>query len=224
MNSRAVPRAAMWLLERLGSTSRLEPLIGDLVEQFEAGRSRIWFWHQATGALAGCVLRAIRANAPSFLAAILVGCALVWVWQLGCSLVFQPVYVDLADVKRHPWTVEALVRLTGILANMASEYALCFISAWLVTRIHREHRRAVLVAFVTALTAQRVPGIVRIVVDGAADSSLLVALATQIILTALQAACTLIGGTWVICERRLADMDRLTRIVTFMWAAEMLVT
>lgn len=52
MTSRPAPRAATWLLERVGGRSRFEPLIGDLVEQFEDGRSRLWYWWQAVGTLA----------------------------------------------------------------------------------------------------------------------------------------------------------------------------
>lgn len=212
MNSRAAPRAATWLLERLGSSSRYEPLIGDLVEQFAEGRSRLWYWRQTTGTLARHALGALRTHAPSFIAAILAGCVLTSLWQLGCTLAFQSVYVNLAEVKQHPWTLEALLRLAGMQANMASEYALCFTSAWIVTRVHRAHQRAVLVAFVVALIVEHIPTIVAVSVP------------TQIILTALRAACTLVGGLWVIRTKRLAEMDLQTRIVAILWIAQMLVT
>lgn len=42
------PRIALWLLERFGPDN--EPLIGDLIEQFET-RSRWWFWRQVLAAL-----------------------------------------------------------------------------------------------------------------------------------------------------------------------------
>ncbi len=224
MNSRTTPRAATWLLERLGSRSRYEPLIGDLVEQFAAGRSRLWYWRQAIGALARHVLGPLRTHAPSFIAAILIGCLLTSLWQLGCTLAFQSVYVNLAEVKQHPWTLEALLRLAGMQANMASEYALCFTSGWLVTRVHRAHQRAVLAAFAAALIAGHLPTIARLLFNGAADSGFVVSIATQIILTVLRAACTLVGGLWVIRTKRLAEMDLRTRIVAILWIAQMLVT
>ncbi len=224
MKCRPAPRAATWLLERLGNGSRFEPLIGDLLEQFEEGRSRLWYWRQATGAFATHALGALRAHAPSFIAAILVGCVLSSLWQLGCSLAFQSVYVDLAEVKQHPWTLEALLRLAGMQANMASEYALCFTSAWVVTRVHRAHQRAVLAAFVATLIAQRIPAIARLVLDGATDAGSAVSVATQIILSALRAACTLVGGLWATRSKRLVEMDRRTRFVAILWIAEMLVT
>ncbi len=212
MNSRAAPRAATWLLERLGGGSRFEALIGDLIEQFEEGRSRLWYWRQASGTLAGHALGALRAHAPSFIAALLAGCVLSSLWQLVCSRAFQSVYLHLAQVKQHPWSSEALLRLGGMQANMAAEYALCFLCAWLVTRLHRAHQRAILVAFAAALIAHHLPTVEP------------VSAATQITLTALRVACTLVGGLWVIRAKRLAEMDRRTRIVAFVWIAQMLVT
>lgn len=223
MNSRAAPRTATWLLERLGRGPRFEPLIGDLVEQFEEGRSRLWYWRQAIGALASQLRRALRAHASSFIAAIVAGCALNSLSQLGCSMAFQSVYVNLAEVKRHPWAVEAIVRLAGMQANMAADYALCFTSAWLVTRLHRAHPRAVLLAFVAALIARNLPTIAR-PFDGSPDTGFGVSVATHVILTALQVACTLVGGLWAIRTKRLVEIDRRTRFVAILWIAEMLIT
>jgi signal peptidase I len=46
------PRFATWLLERVGSSYRREALAGDLVEEFQKGRSRFWFWRQVLQAIA----------------------------------------------------------------------------------------------------------------------------------------------------------------------------
>lgn len=224
MNCRSAPRAATWLLERLGSGSRFEPLVGDLIEQFEEGRSRVWYWRQATGALAGHFLGALRTHAPSFIAAILGGCVLSFVWQLGCSFAFQSVFANLAEVKRHPWSLEAFLRLAGMQAQMGSEFALYFTSAWLVTRVHRAHQRAVLVVFVAALMARHLPSIAGLISDRTASSDLLVSLATPIILAALQGACTLVAGLWVIRTKPLAEVDRRTRVVAMFWIAQTFVT
>lgn len=223
MNSRVAPRAATWLLERLGSAARFDPLIGDLVEQFAAGRSRLWFWRQAAGALGIHVLETLRTHALSFISAVLAGCLLNSLWQFGCSLAFQPVYAGLTAVKQHPWTFGAFARLTGMQANMIAEYALCLTSAWLVTRLHRAHQRAVLLAFTAALIAQSLPTIAQ-PFDGAPDSGFLISLATHVILTVLRVACTLVGGLLAIRPQRLAALDRRTRCVAVLWVTQMLVT
>jgi hypothetical protein len=46
MSPRKPPRLATWLLHRLGLTRQNPPLIGDLLEEFRAGRSSAWFWRQ----------------------------------------------------------------------------------------------------------------------------------------------------------------------------------
>jgi hypothetical protein len=223
MNSRVAPRAATWLLERLGGGSRFEPLIGDLVEQFASGRSRFWFWRQAAGALANPILEALRRHAFSFISAVLAGCVLNSIWQFGCSLAFQPVYVNLAAVKQHPWALEAFARLAGMQANMAAEYALCFTSAWLVTRLHRAHQRAVLLAFMAVIVAQSLPSIAQSI-DGAPDSGFVVSLTTHVVLTALRVACTLVGGLLAIRTQPLSKLDGWTRRVAILWVTQMLVT
>lgn len=44
MTMRRPPRLALWLLERFVPDSG--PLAGDLLEQFQTSRSRLWFWLQ----------------------------------------------------------------------------------------------------------------------------------------------------------------------------------
>ena len=48
----------MAILMRLGP--REEPLVGDLVEEYTTGRSRLWFWRQALAAVAAGAIRGVR--------------------------------------------------------------------------------------------------------------------------------------------------------------------
>ena len=48
--SRGLSALALWLLDRLAH--RNEPLAGDLLEQFRAGRSIVWLWWQLLYAIA----------------------------------------------------------------------------------------------------------------------------------------------------------------------------
>lgn len=50
MTPRPMPRLALWLLEQ--SVPDVEPLAGDLAEEYARGRSRWWVWRQVIGAIA----------------------------------------------------------------------------------------------------------------------------------------------------------------------------
>jgi hypothetical protein len=202
----------------------MQPLIGDLLEQFADGRSTFWYWRQAVGVLAGNACAALRRHAGSFVLAILAGYELTSLWQLGCMRAFQGIYVNLAEVKRHPWTLDAFLRLAGMQADMACEFALYLCSAWLVTRVHRAHQRAVLVAFAAALMARHLSTIAETLSRGAAHTDFAVSLATQIILTALEAACILVAGLWMIRTKGFSRFDRRIRFVARMWIAQTFIT
>ena len=57
------PRMAIWLIETWGSKRYRSDLLGDLVEQYRAGRSRGWCWRQAAWTLWIARVEAFR-NAP----------------------------------------------------------------------------------------------------------------------------------------------------------------
>jgi hypothetical protein len=63
MIERVPPRFATWLLERWGSRYRADSLAGDLMEQYQQGRSRVWYWKQAAVAVVIARQRAIRGSA-----------------------------------------------------------------------------------------------------------------------------------------------------------------
>jgi hypothetical protein len=214
---RAPPRSATWLLERLDADSRLDPLIGDLLEEFAAGRSRLWYWRQASGVLALELLRTARTHALSFVAAVFFGCAFSSLWHLASSHVLRSLLRNLRGL--HASSVEGMLPFLGHLAIAASNAGLAFISVWVVTRIHRAHQRTLLVVFVIALTAQRIPGIVRLALEFAAGSRSAVSLNIEIVMTALQAVFTLAAGLWSFRTERFAQMDRRTRIAALVLVA-----
>ncbi len=51
MTERAPPKFALWLLRHLGSPYQGEALAGDLIEQYQEGRSRAWCWRQTITAI-----------------------------------------------------------------------------------------------------------------------------------------------------------------------------
>jgi hypothetical protein len=61
MIERVPPALASWLLEHWGSPYHGESLAGDLIEQYQEGRSRSWYWKQVIAAISIARWRFIRA-------------------------------------------------------------------------------------------------------------------------------------------------------------------
>jgi hypothetical protein len=83
MTFRKVPTLATWLLNRCVSGNRREALLGDLFEEFQAGRTPGWYWRETLVALFVSIRRHARGlfscgGAQSILA--LTAQALLFVW------------------------------------------------------------------------------------------------------------------------------------------------
>jgi len=219
MSSRSPPHLATWLLDALCSVSHAEALIGDLEEQFKAGRSRHWYWRQAIGTLALDLARTLRAHGLSFTLAVCVGCASTWLWRFANSL--APRWLAALDTAPLDpggisWSSDTLEQFLTLHVSQILLTALVFVSVWIVTRIHRAHQRAVLLAFVLALTVPQLPGFTQLVIDALGSSEGPRLLIPVIVRTCLQAVFTLTAGLWVIRKQRFADMRPWTRFLTLL--------
>lgn len=86
MSRRQPPRLAIWMLVHLAYTRQNSALTGDLLEEFERGRSAAWFWRQALIAIAQGAARHAIVQRP-YLQAIAAGLAIelpaAWLlWRL----------------------------------------------------------------------------------------------------------------------------------------------
>ena len=61
MSERLPPKLASWLLNKYGSPYHGESLAGDLIEQYQEGRSRAWYWRQVGAAILIAWGRSVRA-------------------------------------------------------------------------------------------------------------------------------------------------------------------
>jgi hypothetical protein len=59
MNAPTPPKLAMYLLDRFGSPCHRESLAGDLIEQFQKGRSTNWVWREVLFSILEARMRAI---------------------------------------------------------------------------------------------------------------------------------------------------------------------
>lgn len=211
MRNRTAPRVATWLLELIGGRSRFEPLIGDLVEQFEAGHSRLWYWRQAVGSVAIDLTHRLRLHAFSFIAAVAAGYALVWLLDAGYPYALQPLQENLSALSRHPWTAQAVLRAAGMVMCGLFADAVILVAAWAVTRIHRSHPRALLSVFAAAVTIRYLPGVARLVIHAATDPRFTASLLSRhlhlMMPVARQALCILAAGLWVVRRPRFTKME-----------------
>lgn len=88
MTIRKVPSLPTWLLNRLVSSNLREALLGDLFEEYQAGRTAGWYWRETLAALAVSIRRQGRGllshrGAQSVLA--LSAQALLFVWIVALS-------------------------------------------------------------------------------------------------------------------------------------------
>ncbi|MGA2191522.1 MAG: hypothetical protein ABSH33_23675 [Steroidobacteraceae bacterium] len=60
MSQQIPPRVALWIVERCGPNYQGESLTGDLIEQFQLGKSRWWFWKEAAAAVLIAQFRRIQ--------------------------------------------------------------------------------------------------------------------------------------------------------------------
>jgi len=61
MIERVPPKLALWLLKEWGSSYHGESLAGDLIEQYQEGRSRAWYWKQVIAVILVARSRYLRA-------------------------------------------------------------------------------------------------------------------------------------------------------------------
>jgi hypothetical protein len=88
MSLREPPALATWLLQHLGSGYHGESLAGDLFEEYQLGRSRLWYWRQtaaviATGGARAAGLLLGRVAASIFLRFLTEAAALLGVLALA---------------------------------------------------------------------------------------------------------------------------------------------
>jgi len=153
------PGLAMAILTRLGPQD--QPMVGDLIEEYTTGRSRMWFWRQALAAVAAGAIRGIRDQPLRAVGAVALGWAvlalvfvlfgdkaanglakLVWNWNRAVgygSNVWWPFQITAAFVS----------------------YAGFALSAFVVARLHRGNP-AMLLAYVTSVAIALVAGAVAI--------------------------------------------------------------
>ena len=125
MKSTNPPVLATKLLESLVPRRTSEALLGDLIEQYEAGRSRTWYWKQVILALVISAGREVRTSKLQAVRAVVIG------YFTGASLSY--------------FTTSLAGRFVGAYMGVYAAYYLVFLplaffsavaSGWIVRRLH----------------------------------------------------------------------------------------
>jgi hypothetical protein len=133
------PVLATWLLENARFSTTDSVIAGDLLEEFNRGRSATWYWRQVLGAIiVGCTTE-VRHHRVLAARAILI----TWAANFGALMLGREVMIELF---RH-----------GLLAYhpQLAMWAICLLggiaSGQIVALLHRGHRNAMLLTSATAL-------------------------------------------------------------------------
>jgi hypothetical protein len=145
MRTPLLPPLAVWLLETFGITGDNPSLIGDLTEEISGGRSRSWLWRQVLAAIAFTVGREFYDHKLLSIRAIVAGQAVLTLgfWDLKVAHAHLFSMFAIAWFRyvssSYPWFFYLFVRSDSIVVFM-------FVG-WIVARLHRENRIALVLFF-----------------------------------------------------------------------------
>lgn len=139
MKASRAPALATWLLEHARFSTADGVIVGDLLEEFNRGRSAAWYWRQVLVAIVvGCASE-VRHHGMLAARAILI----TWAANYGTLRLGREVTIELF---RH--------RLLSYHPQLAM-WAICFLgglaSGLIVALLHRGHRNAMLLTGAAAL-------------------------------------------------------------------------
>ena len=109
MTLKPAPRAATWFLNRFGSNTEDESMMGDLIEQYQRGRGSIWYWRQVLSIVFAAMVQDCRRNKWN----VLVG--LIHSWCVWGGLQITAGIVLLARFAiRHPVELQRGISVYGL--------------------------------------------------------------------------------------------------------------
>ena len=194
MKSAPAPKIATWLLKRLNSTPDNEALIGDLVEQYLQGRSRLWYWKQTFLAIAVSFGGEISRHPALTLRAVASGWAVIFLYRL----LFRPSTVALS-ITLSVMQLHAHGVLYGALSHLYWYFIYTPVLAaagWLVARLHREHRGVMVLAFAASKVLTFAPHVFSYTTHAVIGPAYLRYVGDEMWAAVTTTAMILLGGIW----------------------------
>ena len=146
MNATRHPAPGLWLLECAGID---DALAGDLAEGFVESGSVLWYWRQATAAIATSWTRTLVTHRWLAVRAVVTGWV-VWAvfWALTTLLRHASMQAD--------WVA---------LAITAVRYGVWLVIGWAIGALHRPYAMPMVLAYVGFTLLMSIPAVSRAVVD-----------------------------------------------------------
>jgi len=126
MTLKPAPRTATWFLNRFGSNTEIESVLGDLSEQYQRGRGSIWYWRQVLSIVYMGLFREFRSDRRRFIGAFVSAWCVWGVLQFTAGMILMVRYVLL-----HPAELPFGIRVYGFpLLTLQSGAESSFATQW----------------------------------------------------------------------------------------------
>jgi len=180
------------LLHKFGC--RNDALSGDLLEEYNLGRSGAWYWRQVLVAIVVGFGKEVRAHKLLALRAIALGWAANYLFLYSVEIPwwrFLDRVLLARGLKLSPWWQHYYLYPTWII------YAIfAAVSGWVVGRCHRAHRQAMVLIYLVSVQLWLLPEFFRLTVDVLGDRRFLPYLLTWFVEFVFMTVGILLGGLW----------------------------
>src|SRR5687768_10814684 len=146
------PPLATWLLRQFVDGARNESLIGDILEEYRAGRSSSWYWRQVLAAILQSCFKDIRAHRLVALRAVvttLLVYHLLWIFVVNDAMlqIQSLVFWLIAGPQGLPGWPPYFDAVQKVLLALAG-----VITGWSVAKLHRPYESTMVLLSAIALT------------------------------------------------------------------------
>lgn len=131
------PGIATWLLEHFGCSRNNRVIVGDLIERYRQGKSRLWYWRQVLTTIVISFFTTLRQHKLLALRAVVVGNLWKWTSVVAMSTLFR-----WSIGQRYAFEVPNRLIMALVLTA-----ALTVANGWVVARMHRPYQRSVVLLF-----------------------------------------------------------------------------
>jgi hypothetical protein len=156
MRSSQPPKLATWILQRFASGRDKEPLLGDLVEEYNSGRSRSWFWRQMITAVLVDSYSQVRIHYVLAARAIAVGMAT----SLLCGILLLRGWMAFWKFLSEYWPTSSYLWNSSMLLELVAASVTGIAVGWIVGRFHRPYHLTMVFLYIAWCTAWSLPWVV----------------------------------------------------------------